>query len=161
MRNSLMKFFLILTVMVCLASASAMAQMKVGFRAGYTDDDPGQLHVGAHFVSRPFLRDVITFRPNVEVGFGKHAQTYTGNFEFAVKYINYSPGIAGYVGAGPSINVHRSTSTTSLVAPGTRAGVNFMIGIDTSAGLFTETKVGIKDGVNLKMTVGYSFPIKQ
>jgi hypothetical protein len=161
MRNSLRKFFLILTVVVCLASANAMAQMKVGIRAGYTDDDPGQIHVGAHFVSMPFLRDVVTFRPNVEVGFGKHAQTYTGNFEIAVKYITYGAGVSGYVGAGPSINVHKSNSSTSLVERGTRAGMNFMIGIDTSAGLFTETKVGIKDGVNLKMTVGYSFPIRQ
>jgi hypothetical protein len=162
MRNSLRKFFLILVAMVCLASANAMAQILegVGFRAGYTDDDPKQFHVGGHIRTKEFLR-VITFRPNVECGFGRSAQLYSGNAEFAVRYINYGSGWSGYVGGGPSINVHKIQSATVLIDPGTRIGVNLMMGVDSSAGIFMEAKVGIRDSPTYKATFGYTFPIRR
>jgi hypothetical protein len=167
MRYNLRKFFLILMAIGCLASARAMAQNNpqdepekkygYGIRAGYTDDDPKQFHAGAHFVTKQFWR-VITFRPNIECGFGKGAKLYAGNFEFAIKYAQYSPAWSGYVGGGPSINVHK-TSPDSLIENGTRTGINFLIGVDNASGLFMEAKAGIMDSPSYKATVGYIFRI--
>jgi hypothetical protein len=166
MRNNLRKFFLILTAIVCLASARAMAQNNpdepekkygYGIRAGYTDDDPKQVHAGVHFVTKQFLH-IFTFRPNIECGFGKGAKLYAGNLEFAVKYAQYSPTWSGYVGGGPAINKW-NTSKTSLVNSGTRVGANFLIGVDHASGLFMEAKAGIQDSPSYKATVGYIFRI--
>jgi hypothetical protein len=168
MQYNLRKFFLILMAIGCLASARAMAQNTqdepekkygYGIRAGYTDDDPKQFHAGAHFVTKQFLR-VVTFRPNIECGFGKGAKLYAGNFEFAIKYAQYSPAWAGYVGGGPSINIHK-TKPDSLIEDGTRAGINFLIGVDNSSGLFMEAKAGIMDSPSYKATVGYIFRIRR
>jgi hypothetical protein len=155
MRNSLRKFFLILTIIVALSSASAMAQIQYGFRLGYTDDDPKQAHAGVHIVSPTFFK-VMNFRPNFDVGLARVAKLYAANFEVTAKYTDYSQTWSGYVGGGPAINIHK-TNPTALVETGTRAGVNFIIGVENASGLFLEAKAGIHDSPSYKATVGYTF----
>jgi len=145
--------------MICLASASAMAQIGAGIRLGYTDDDPKQIHLGVHAVTMPFL-SIVTFRPNFEFGFGYSTKLYAANFEVAAKYADWGSW-TGYVGGGPALNVHKTNNVNALVKGGTRAGVSFIMGFEHSSGLFMEQKVGIQDSPTYKATLGYTFRKKQ
>jgi hypothetical protein len=159
MRNSLKKLFQILTAIACLTSGSAVAQSGFGVRGGYTDDDPTQAHVGAHYKSKPFLGNV-TFRPNIEFGFGKNAKTIASNFEFVYKYADFDRSWSGYAGAGPAINVYRYTPGAPL-ENNTKLGANIVLGLDHINGFFIEAKVGPKNSPVFKLTAGYTFGKKE
>jgi hypothetical protein len=159
MRNTMRTFILILTAILCLASGSALAQAGFGIRGGYTDDDPSQIHFGAHYKSKPFLGN-FTFRPNIEFGVGKDAKTFTSNFEFVYKYAEFDASWSGYAGAGPSINVRRFTPGMPL-ENNTTAGFNMLLGLDHVNGFFIEAKVGPKNSPVFKLTCGYTFGKKQ
>jgi hypothetical protein len=144
------KVFLLLAVIICLASGSAMAQTGFGLRAGVTID-PDQFHFGPHFVSDPLIGD-LTFRPNLEIGVLSDLTTVAVNFEFAYKIPIPNTYFSAYVGAGPALNVFRFAGDTS-----SGGGFNVLLGAEHESGLFGELKVGAFDSPDFKFTVGFTF----
>jgi hypothetical protein len=148
------KFLLILTVWLALPAA-ASAQGSAGVRAGVSID-PDQFYFGAHY-DTDALVDRVHFRPNVEAGFGNDLTLIALNFEFVYKFPQRNQWRI-YAGAGPAINFFSFDR-----GPGddddteSEAGLNFLIGVQHSEGLFFEFKVGAIDSPELKFGVGWSF----
>ena len=153
MRKIIGKSARLALVMFFLASAGAMAQTGVGFRAGVTAE-PNQFHFGMHFVSDPLV-DKLTFRPNLEIGVGSNRTTIAANFEFAYRIPLPKTDWSAYIGAGPALNVYRFSGNRSDTDTG--GGFNVLLGIEHEKGLFGELKVGALDSPDLKFTVGFTF----
>lgn len=147
-------FPMLLAAMILLVSGSAMAQTGFGVRAGVSAD-PAQFHVGAHYVSEPLVGQ-LSFRPNLELGFGNDLTVVAANFEFAYKIPLPKTEAGVYIGAGPALVV-RSFSESSARDTDTGGGFNVLLGIEHSKGLFGELKVGTIDSPEIKFTIGYTF----
>lgn len=147
-----------LTTALSLAAAvPAAAQQHVGIRAGVSGD-PDQFFVGGHAESRPLV-DQLTFRPNVEVGFGDRATRLGFNVEFAYWVPIPDSAWRFYLGGGPALNIyafdddHPGRGDDSDVG----GGVNVLVGVQHAGGLFTEVKVGAVDSPSVRFAVGYAF----
>jgi len=145
------KLILFTAVMICFASASAIAQTGFGLRAG-ASADPDQFHFGGHYSSEPFISNLV-FRPNLEIGVGNDITTIAANFEFAYRFPIPKSELSVYAGAGPSLNVFRLPSDNSH----TGGGFNVLFGLEHKSGLFGEVKVGAIDSPEFKFTVGFTF----
>lgn len=132
----------------------AQAQ-SVGVRAG-ASADPDQFYVGMH-ADTPPIADRVSFRPNVEVGFGRRLTVVAVNLEFVYRHpINQSSWNV-LVGAGPAAVVsvfdgHRGRNDSEV-----GGGLNFLAGIEHRGGFFAELKIGALDSPEVKFGVGYSF----
>jgi hypothetical protein len=144
--------FQVLTVMLCLASGSAMAQAGLGLRVGGTAD-PNQFHFGAHYITNPLFSN-LTFRPNLEIGIGSDVTTFAANFEFAYGIPMPNTQTSLYIGAGPALNVFSNEHSDNTDTGG---GFNILVGLEHKNGLFGEVKVGAFDSPEFKLTVGYTF----
>jgi hypothetical protein len=132
---------------VCVTQGSAAAQVNFGVRGGGSGD-PDQFHVGGHVESGD-LGHRVTFRPNVEVGFGSELTLLTANLEL----VHYMPLRNSrwqvYAGGGVGTNFRIEDEDSSM------SGVlNVVFGLQHDKGLFAEMKVGMEPRV--KLTVGYS-----
>ncbi len=133
---------------LCVA-VSASAQTTVGVRAG-ASVEPDQFYFGGHVETSP-IADRVRFRPNVEVGVGNDLTVIAFNIELAYHFPAKNDWNV-YAGGGPALNViDTPVDTTSA------GGVNALIGIQHSRGLFFEFKVGFLDSPNVKIGLGYSF----
>jgi len=130
-------------------SGSALAQ-DGGIRAGLTVD-PDQFYFGGHLETSPLV-DRLHFRPNVEVGFGDDLTLIAANMEFVYKFPKRG-GWGLYAGGGPALNVYMVDEGDS----NTDAGLNFLVGVENSSGLFFEFKVGAIDSPDFKFGVGWTF----
>ena len=145
------KLILFVAVMICLASASAIAQTGFGLRVG-ASADPNQFHFGGHYSSEPLISNLV-FRPNLEIGVGNDITTIAANFEFAYRFPIPNSELSVYAGAGPSLNVFRLPSDNTH----TGGGFNVLFGLEHKTGLFGEVKVGAIDSPEFKFTVGFTF----
>ena len=150
MQKKISTAFLTLVAMICIVSGSANAETGFGLRAGVTAD-PNQFHFGPHFVSDPLIGN-LTFRPNLEIGFGSHITTVAANVEFAYGIPIQKTDASIYIGAGPALNVYRHSSDTH-----TGGGFNVLVGAEHKSGLFGELKIGALDSPEFKFSVGFTF----
>ena len=146
--------FLLMLAGVVLVPAAASAQGP-GVRAGVSID-PDQFYFGGHYETSALV-DNVHFRPNVEAGLGDDLTTIALNFEFIYKFPQRNRWRL-YAGAGPAMNFYSFDR-----GPGednewnSEAGVNFLIGVEQSEGLFFEFKIGAIDSPELKFGVGWTF----
>jgi hypothetical protein len=141
----------VLAVGACFVVAKpAHAQGTFGVRAG-ASSLPDQFFIGAH-VESPELTQTgpLTFRPNVELGFGHGTTLLAGNLEF-VFWVHFPDSTwSSYFGAGPSIDwVHNDFESRA------HGGFNGLVGFQNSSGLFLEVKRGDGGNPELKVAVGY------
>lgn len=141
---------------VMTVATPASAQAHAGVRAG-ASADPNQFFFGAHVETKEFAPHV-TFRPNVEIGFGDDTTALTFNFEVVYSIPLKKQPWRVYLGAGPALDVYLFNN-----GPGNGddsdvgGGVNFLVGIQHRGGFFTEMKLGAIDSPSFKFTVGYAF----
>lgn len=129
--------------------AGPAAAQDAGIRGGLSVD-PDQFYFGAHLETSPLV-DRLHFRPNVEVGFGDDFTLIAANMEFVYKFPRRgSWGI--YAGGGPALNVYTFDDDSN-----TEAGLNLLVGVENSRGLFFEFKVGAIDSPDFKFGVGWTF----
>lgn len=139
-----------LVAIALLSPVPAAAQdLDVGVRAGVSVD-PDQFYFGGHVQTEPLI-DRLRFRPNVEIGLGDDVTLVGFNVEFAYFFPMRSPWQL-YAGGGPSLNVINFDEDTR-----TEAGLNVLVGVEHSRGLFFEFKVGAFDSPEFKFGVGYTW----
>jgi len=138
------------------ASSLATAQAGPGVRAGVSGD-PDQFFVGAHYDTGPLV-DMLSFRPNAEVGFSNDLTTVAVNLEFAYRIPVRRNPWSFYAGGGPALNVyHFSFDDPSFNHTDLQPGFNLLFGVEHRRGLFAEFKLGLIDSPEVKFTVGYTF----
>ncbi len=138
--------FLLATLFLFTGSAAAQ---DAGVRAGLSVD-PDQFYFGGHVETSPLV-DRLHFRPNVEVGLGDDLTLLNANMEFVYKFPSRS-GWGLYAGGGPALNVYMFDEEAN-----TEAGLNFLVGVEQSRGLFFEFKIGAMDSPDFKFGVGWTF----
>ena len=131
-------------------TAPAAAQ-DAGIRGGLSMD-PDQFYFGGHLETAPLV-DRLYFRPNVEVGFGDDITAIAANMEFVYKFPNRR-GWGVYAGGGPALNVYMFDGVDDS---DTDAGLNLLVGVESSRGLFFEFKIGAMDSPDFKFGVGWTF----
>jgi len=114
--------------------------------------DPDQFYFGGHLETAPLV-DRLYFRPNVEVGFGDDITAIAANMEFVYKFPNRR-GWGVYAGGGPALNVYMFDGVDDS---DTDAGLNLLVGVESSRGLFFEFKIGAMDSPDFKFGVGWTF----
>ena len=132
----------------------ANAQQGFGVRGGLSVD-PDQGYFGIHYNTSPLV-DRLSFRPNVEAGFGDSQTLVAFNFEFAYRIPLPKSPWSVYFGGGPAAvltTMDRDGENHTDVG----GGFNMLIGLSHRKGFFTEMKVGVIDSPSLKFGVGYSF----
>lgn len=140
--------FLLATVFFLAVPAGAQ---DAGIRGGLSVD-PDQFYFGGHFETSPLI-DRLHFRPNVEVGFGDDLTLIAANMEFVYKFPNRRDwGV--YAGGGPALNVYMLDDVDDSE---TDAGLNLLVGVESSRGLFFEFKMGVIDSPDFKFGVGWTF----
>jgi len=140
--------FLLVALFVLASSASAQ---DGGLRGGLTVD-PDQFYFGGHLETPPLI-DRLYFRPNVEVGFGDDLTLIGANMEFVYKFPSRG-GWGIYAGGGPALNVYMVDDADDS---DTDAGLNLLVGVENSRGLFFEFKMGAVDSPDFKFGVGWTF----
>lgn len=131
--------------------ASPAAAQDGGVRGGLTVD-PDQFYFGGHLETSPLV-DRLYFRPNVEVGFGNDLTLLAANMEFVYKLPSRG-GWGIYAGGGPALNVYMFDGEDNSE---TDAGLNLLVGVESSRGLFFEFKMGVIDSPDFKFGVGWTF----
>jgi hypothetical protein len=145
--RSITRLSLLLVALFVIAGPAAA--QDVGVRGGISVD-PDQFYFGAHLETSPLV-DRLHFRPNVEVGFGDDITLIAANMEFVYKFPRRgSWGI--YAGGGPALNVSARDDDSN-----TDAGLNLLVGVENSRGLFFEFKFGALDSPDFKFGVGWTF----
>lgn len=122
-----------------------------GLRGGLTVD-PDQFYFGGHLETSPLV-DRLHFRPNVEVGVGSDLTLIAANMEFVYKLPSRG-GWGVYAGGGPALNVYMYDGDDNS---DTDAGLNLLVGVESSRGLFFEFKMGVVDSPDFKFGVGWTF----
>ena len=130
---------------------SPAAAQDGGLRGGLTVD-PDQFYFGGHLETSPLV-DRLHFRPNVEVGFGDDLTLIAANMEFVYKFPSRG-GWGIYTGGGPALNVYMFEGDDNS---NTEAGLNLLVGVENSRGLFFEFKMGVVDSPDFKFGVGWTF----
>jgi hypothetical protein len=134
--------------LVVFSSAPAAAQ-DAGIRGGISVD-PDQFYFGAHFETSPLI-ERLHFRPNLEVGVGDDLTLIAANMEFVYKFTARRAWNL-YAGGGPALNIYKFDGGSD-----SDAGVNILVGVEQSQGLFFEFKVGALDSPDFKFGVGWTF----
>ncbi|HET7220879.1 MAG TPA: hypothetical protein VFJ02_22655 [Vicinamibacterales bacterium] len=137
-------------LMAAIAMTPAVAQaQEFGARAGVSVD-PDQFYFGGHFQTEPLI-DHLHFRPNVEIGVGDDVTLVGFNVEFAYLFPTRNAWQI-YAGGGPALNVIDVHDETDA-----EPGLNVLVGVQHSKGLFFEFKIGAFDSPEFKFGVGYSW----
>ncbi len=146
--------FLLAAFGLALMPAVALAQGP-GVRGGVAID-PDQFYFGGHYETDALV-DRVHFRPNIEAGLGDDLTLVALNFEFAYKFPRRN-GWQLYAGGGPSVNFYSfDRGKDNDRETNSEAGLNFLIGVEQSEGLFFEFKIGALDSPELKFGVGWTF----
>jgi hypothetical protein len=133
---------------VALTAGTAEAQ-EFGARAGVSVA-PDQFYFGGHFQTEPLI-DNLRFRPNIEIGLGDDVTLVGFNVEFAYFFPTRNEWQL-YAGGGPALNVINFNDETD-----SEGGLNVLVGVQHSKGLFFEFKAGAFDSPDFKFGVGYSW----
>ena len=159
------KLRLTLTVLLLFGSSYAVAQeSNTGFRGwgprvGLTVD-PDQVHFGAHIDFGNFAQR-LRFQPNFELGIGDDLTVGAANFEVNYRFREQWDVWTPYLGGG--VGVLFIDHDTEGIGDGsdTEFGASVLGGIEKgiSGGdrFFLETKLGLVDAPDLKLTVGWTF----
>lgn len=139
-------------LLVALFVFSSQAAAQDGGLRGGLSVDPDQFYFGGHLETAPLV-DRLYFRPNVEVGFGDDLTLIGANMEFVYKFPNRS-GWGFYAGGGPALNIYMVDGVDDS---NTDAGLNLLLGVENSRGLFFEFKMGVVDSPDFKFGVGWTF----
>jgi hypothetical protein len=137
-----------------------------GVRAG-VGIDPEVLLVGVHARLGPFFHRSVSFRPNLEFGWGEVTKLFALNLE-GVARLPFAPRSgrwSAYAGLGPSFvfkhqNFERAAEGDAGVDFGEldfEAGLNILAGVEYRSGLFFEMKTTVYSSPHLRLLVGYSF----
>jgi len=137
---------------VVFSATPALAQ-DGGIRGGISVD-PDQFYFGGHLETSPLI-DRLYFRPNVEVGFGDDMTLIGANMEFVYKF-STNRSLNLYAGGGPALNIFMFEGDGDNDSE-TEAGMNVLVGAETSRGLFFEFKIGFIDSPDFKFGVGYTW----
>ena len=153
MRQLVTRFVTTLSLVAVLAAISATPALAqdAGLRGGISID-PDQFYFGGHIETSPLV-DRLHFRPNVEVGIGEDLMLIGANMEFVYKFPQRG-GWGFYAGAGPALNV---IMIEDVDDSNVEAGVNVLLGVESSRGLFFEFKLGVLDSPDYKFGVGYTW----
>ena len=154
MRQCVIRTVTGLSFLLALVCFSTPAAAQDGGIRGRISVDPDKFYFGGHLETRPLV-DRLYFRPNVEVGFGDDLTLIAANMEFVYKFTPRRP-MNLYVGGGPALNVYMFDGAGDNDSE-TEAGFNFLVGVETSRGLFFEFKAGAMDSPELKFGVGYTW----
>ncbi len=142
--------------LVVLGARPAAAQtLGYGVRAGVSVD-PDQFYFGGHVQTEPLI-DHLRFRPNVEIGIGDSTKLIAFNVEFAYFFPQSRPPWQIYAGGGPALNVINFDPDPGDGDTHAEPGLNMLVGVQHSKGLFFEFKVGAFDSPDFKFGVGYSW----
>lgn len=147
---------------VLAISAAQADPSDVGFRGwgprvGVTVDED-QVHFGAHLDFGNFS-DHVRFQPNVELGVSDNLTLLTLNGEAAYRFSSRWDAWTPYLGGGIGLNIagHDGVAEDS----NSELGVNALGGIERGLGngnrFFVETKLGVVNGPDLKITTGWTF----
>jgi hypothetical protein len=153
-----------LAVVACSGPALADPYTDVGFRGWGprvgVSLDPDQIHFGAHFDYGNFAQHV-RFQPNVEFGFGDHANLYTFNAEAAYRFSGQWDVWSPYLGGGLGANVKSWDGPNGHNNSETDLGLNLLGGIEKGLAngdrFFIETKLSLNDIPDAKVTIGWTF----
>lgn len=154
LKNLTLVHFLLALAGVAGVPALASAQGP-GVRGGVSID-PDQFYFGAHYETGALV-DSVHFRPNLEAGLGDDLTVAALNFDFVYKFPRRN-GWRLYAGGGPAVNyygVDRGSGNDREW--NSEAGLNFLLGVEQSEGLFFEFKIGALDSPELKFGVGWTF----
>jgi hypothetical protein len=138
---------------VVVFSATPAVAQDGGIRGGISVD-PDQFYFGGHLETSPLI-DRLYFRPNVEVGFGDDMTLIGANMEFVYKF-STNRSLNLYAGGGPALNIFMFEGDGDDDSE-TEAGMNVLVGAETSRGLFFEFKIGFIDSPDFKFGVGYTW----
>lgn len=144
---------LILVLVALFWAVPAVAQ-HLGVRAGVSAN-PDQFFAGAH-LDAGRVSDRLSFRPNLEVGYGQDQTTVAANVEFAYWFQNGTYAWQPYLTAGPAVVGHwhpRGRDGDPDIEPGFNVG----LGLQHDRGFFLEVKLGVIDSPEAKMMLGLSF----
>ncbi len=149
---------LLLIPTISAASGEDVGHRGWGPRFGVTSG-PDQVHFGLHTDFGNFS-DHVRFQPNFELGVGDDRTVGALNFEaayrFSESYTSWSP----YVGGGLGVNFV-SSDRGFRDGTNTDAGLNALVGIEKGLAsgdrFFTETKFGLTDSPDFKLTFGWTF----
>jgi len=154
MQRAMKTLLPVVVILICFASGSAIAQSGIGIRAGVTAD-PTQFHFGGHYITKPFFK-ALSFRPNLEIGFGDNVTTIATNFEVAYSIPIPNSNVSAYFGAGPALLFYNFDDFPDHDTD-TGGGFNILIGAEYKHGFFGEFKIGTFDSPDFKFTVGFTF----
>jgi len=141
---------------------------RMGIRAG-VGLDPEVLIVGVQGQIGPIFRSNISFRPNVEFGFGEVTALFALNPEFIYRLPVSSAQRrwSAYLGAGPGFtflhqNFNKTTGEGSRIDFGefhSSTGLNILGGIQHRRGTFVELKTSVyaQPAPTLRLIFGYNF----
>ena len=115
----------------------------------------------------PIFNSDITFRPNVDFGFGEVTKMFQINLD-AVYRLPLSPRTgrwSAYLGAGPNFsfvsqNYERAAEGDNSVDFSDftfKTGLNVLAGVEYRSGVFYELKAGVWTIPSLRVMVGYRF----
>jgi hypothetical protein len=136
-------------------SVPAYAQWSMGVRGG-ASADPKQAFVGFQLESKGLEPHTsLTFRPNVEVGFGSGETLVSTNLEFAF-WVKFSDTWRGYFGGGPSVVYAHGGGVNSVFG-----SYDGFVGFQNRSGLFIEMKHGHGANPSLRVTVGLVLKTKK
>jgi hypothetical protein len=139
---------------------------RAGVRGG-VGIDPEILLVGVHARMGPFFHQNVSFRPNVEFGFGEVTKLFALNLDGAYR-LPFTPSHGRwsvYAGTGPSfVFLHQNFERAVMGDTGIdfgdfdfEVGLNIFTGIEFRNGVFLEAKGTVWAPPALRFIVGYSF----
>jgi hypothetical protein len=144
-RNTVLSVF----ILACVGAAVPASAQGPGVRGGVSVN-PDQIYFGIHYETEPLV-ERLHFKPNLEIGFGDHVTSITGNFEFVWKFPRRGEW-GFYAGGGPAF-VRYSHDDVSSSDP----GFNVLVGAENTRGLAFEVKIGTLESPDLKFGVGWTF----
>lgn len=155
MPRNFVRVTLALLFVVFAAGAAPAEAQTFGVRGG-ASSSPDQFYFGVHADTSP-IADRISFRPNVEVGVGDDVTLLAMNLEFVYRHALPSSAWTILAGGGPAANYYSFDAGRRGEDSDLGGGLNLLLGIEHSGGLFGEIKVGLIDSPSVKFGVGFSF----
>jgi hypothetical protein len=138
----------------------------LGFRGGM-GLDPEVFLIGVQGRIGPFFDKGLSFRPNLDFGFGEVTKLFALDLNLVYRLpVNSRTSKWGmFVGAGPSLmfshrNFEEAAAGENSIDFGDfsyNTGLNFLGGVEFRSGLFVEAKATAWAGPHLRLTFGYSF----
>ena len=129
--------------------------------------DPEVLLVGVHARLGPIFSRNLSFRPNLEFGWGEVTKLFAVNLEgvYRLPFVPRGGRWYPYIGAGPTLgfshqNFERAAAGESGIDFGDfefNGGLNVLAGMEFRSGVFFEVKGTVYTSPHLRLLVGYTF----